>query len=228
MNVVLCGSAFVLAGAVMAWPQRASLLRNSPGRDLPHTDRPRSFDAVTETLDALDATIALLRAGTPAAHALVLALHDLVKASAGRDGWSSLSSAAQADEDVAVLWEELAQEWDAPALRDVATAWRLSTRHGCPLADALAAAVDGIRAQRDHEAAVRSSIAGAQATLGVLILLPFLGIALGLLLGVDMFGIYLSPAGLLTLWPALALMWLGHKWAQRLVTGALEPEVGSP
>lgn len=212
----------VCGAAVLAWPGQRQVAptrrRSAWGGARPV----RSFDPVAETLEVLDSLVALLRAGAAAAPALRMAIGDLVNEDhLSYEGWRGLQAIAEADGDLADGWAHLADEWQAPTLLQVSTAWRLSTRQGCPLADALAAAADGIRASRSHAASVSTAVAGANATIGVLVLLPVLGVLLGRALGVDLIQTYQGPRGLITLWPGLALMWVGRTWAARMVRKAL-------
>ena len=108
------------------------------------------------------------------------------------------------------------------AFEEVAAAWQLSARHGCPLADAMEGAARSVRARRSHRACVDGATAGAKASTSVLLGLPVLGVGLGMLLGVDMLGCYSGFSGLVTLWPGIALMFVGARWSRRMTASALK------
>lgn len=139
-------------------------------------------------------------------------------------GWQQLWQTAMQGGDVTAAWSELGQRWDCAAFGDVAAAWAMAMRHGCPIAEAMEAAAAGVRAGRRYRAGVEAAVAGARATMTVLMVLPVLGAGLGMMLGVDMLDIYTGATGFLTLWPGLALLWLGRRWAGSIVTKALRPQ----
>jgi tight adherence protein B len=107
------------------------------------------------------------------------------------------------------VWVELA------ACFDVAEA------SGCPLADVLTRFAAHLEAEDDAEAARQSALAGPRATVRILTWLPFLGLGLGVLLGVDPPAILLgTPFGLAALGAGLALTAAGRIWSARLVRAA--------
>ena len=147
----------------------------------------------------------------------------LLALSVGVDGVEAVAQQLQG-----IGWRELGVMWWLPACADIAAAWEMSDRHGCPLADAVTSAAADLRARRRHDRALEAATAGAKATMGVLVLLPVLGMALAWMLGVDVFEIYSGTSGLLTLWPGLALLWAGATWSQRMVASALKPPAVTP
>lgn len=214
-----------VAGAgLLVWPARAhlTLVRAHPrGVRSPSVD---GFDPTADTLLVLESMCTMLRAGSPADHALRLAVEPLLeRVNSATELWLKLVETACADGDVPAVWEQLAQEWNAPTLTDVAAAWRLSARYGCPLADAMEAAATNIRAHREHRAVVRSAVAGARATVGVLVGLPVLGLAIGALLGVNLWDVYLGRSGWVTFWPGIGLIALGMRWVNRQTRHAVQP-----
>lgn len=219
--------ALLVGVAILAIPTRHQVLSDRKPARGSRSQRTAPFRPEAECLAVLESMVVLLRAGTPTGHALDLATRPVRREETeGAAGWSRLVRAAQADDDVAACWNELAQEWDATVFDDVAAAWRMASRHGCPIADALEAAAEGIRAQRRHGAAVEAAVAGARSTMTVLMVLPVVGVGLGVLLGVDMLDVYAGPSGFLTLWPGLLLLGVGRRWARRIVSGALRPVAG--
>ena len=223
MQTHLVVVAALAALAVLMWPAAASLMpvRRREGQE--SSEQIALLNPIAQALAVLETTCTMLRAGTSAPAALSLAVEPFSPDTICGPGWRELLATARADGDVPKCWETLAYEWDSPDLRDVASAWRLSSRHGCPLADALEAAAANLRAGREHAACVRSAVAGARATVGVLVGLPVLGMGFGPLLGVDLISVYLGRSALFTLLPGLGLMAIGIKWVGRQTRRAVEP-----
>lgn len=219
--------ALLAAVGVLSWPARAEALL-APARPRRRRLGLQRSDPQRECAAALDAMVSVLRSGAPAVTAVDLAVAPLVeRGGVTGPGWARLRDTAALDGDVPALWRELAHQWHLEALDDVAAAWQLSKRQGCPLADALAGAAASMRARRRHAAAIDAATAGAKATMGVLFLLPVLGIGLGASLGVDMLECYSGRSGFITLWPGLALLAAGSGWARRMVDGALRTPAGA-
>lgn len=227
MSATAWGVAVAAGAAVLAWPARADVTSavraEKPRRRLTW----RRSDPDAECLVVLDAMVSVLRSGAAATTALTLAVAPFADGDGHTaDGWRALRQAALADGadgDVVAAWHELGERWRSDSFADIAAAWQMSQRHGCPLADAMAGAAANVRARRRFQAVVDSSVAGARATMGVLLLLPLLGLALGYLLGVDMLGRYRGASGLVTFWPGLVLLWCGCVWARRMTASALRP-----
>ena len=92
---------------------------------------------------------------------------------------------------------------------------------GCPLADVLTRFAAQLEAEDDAEAARQTALAGPRATVRLLTWLPFLGLGLGLLLGVDPVEVLLAnPWGVAALVTGLALTAAGRFWSARLVRAA--------
>ena len=92
---------------------------------------------------------------------------------------------------------------------------------GCPLADVLTRFAAQLEAEDDAEAARQTALAGPRATVRLLTWLPFLGLGLGLLLGVDPVEVLLgNPWGVAALVAGLALTAAGRFWSARLVRAA--------
>lgn len=92
---------------------------------------------------------------------------------------------------------------------------------GCPLADVLTRFAAQLEAEDDAEAARQTALAGPRATVRLLTWLPFLGLGLGLLLGVDPADVLLgTPWGVAALVAGLALTAAGRFWSARLVRAA--------
>ena len=215
----------ILGGvAVLLWPARAQLRQSrqtSPARRTSSAVKPD--EAVLTVMDSMCTT---LRAGSPPAQALRLAVEPFHQnADEVATQLVALAEVAAADGDVPQAWEQLAADWETPVLADVAAAWRLSARQGCPLAEALDAAAVNIRAHRAHTASVRTAVAGARATVAVLVGLPVLGLGIGLLLGVDVLSLYRGRSGLMTFWPGVTLIAIGMAWVNRQTRRAVEPKL---
>ncbi|MET1064153.1 MAG: hypothetical protein ABWX85_04220 [Arthrobacter sp.] len=92
---------------------------------------------------------------------------------------------------------------------------------GSPLADVLARFAAQLEAEDDAEAARQTALAGPRATVRLLTWLPFLGLGLGMLLGVDPVEALLgTPWGVAALAAGLALTAAGRIWSARLVRAA--------
>lgn len=107
------------------------------------------------------------------------------------------------------VWVELA------ACFDVAEA------SGCPLADVLTRFAAHLEAEDDAAAARQTALAGPRATVQILTWLPFLGLGLGVLLGVNPSTVLLgSPFGVAALGVGIVLTAAGRIWSARLVSAA--------
>ena len=103
----------------------------------------------------------------------------------------------------------------------LATCFDVAEATGCPLADVLTRFAAQLEAEDDAEAARQTALAGPRATVRLLTWLPFLGLGLGLLLGVDPVEVLLKTAwGVVALAAGLALTAAGRFWSARLVRAA--------
>jgi tight adherence protein B len=173
-------------------------------------------------LALLDAVAAALRAGLPPVRALELGaatlpddapseLVDLVTAAvdASRDGLA-----------LAPVWRHLAEMGRNAVLHTVAAAWGLSESTGCPLAEAVERAAAELRNVLATRRKVRAAVAGPQATVTVLTVLPLVGPLFGVACGIQPGELYGNPIALACLVGGLALLWAGRRWCQRLVRRA--------
>lgn len=149
--------------------------------------------------EILAAARAAARRGTPVAAAI-------------RQGASPQPGAAGprgAERKERAVWVELA------ACFDVAEA------SGCPLADVLTRFAAHLEAEDDAAAARQTALAGPRATVQILTWLPFLGLGLGVLLGVNPSTVLLgSPFGVAALGVGIVLTAAGRIWSARLVSAA--------
>ncbi|WP_345034774.1 hypothetical protein [Arthrobacter methylotrophus] len=108
------------------------------------------------------------------------------------------------------IWGELA------ACLDIAEA------SGCPLADVLTRFVAQLEAEDDADGARQTALAGPKATVRLLTWLPVFGLGLGMMLGVDPWGILLvNGVGLAALVGGIVLTVAGRVWSSRLVHAAV-------
>lgn len=123
-------------------------------------------------------------------------------------------------------WGSGARE-SARALRvwvQLAACFDIAEASGCPLAEVLTRFAAQLEAEDDAEAARQTALAGPRATVRLLTWLPFLGLGLGVLLGVDPVGILLgTPLGVAALAAGLFLTVAGRIWSSRLVRAAERP-----
>lgn len=179
--------------------------------------RRRRAAQVAAVLAVLDALAAALRAGLSAETALRhVAASD--RSAAGRLAAALADAGSRADR----CWSRYARETGAPEVLVVAQAWALSRRAGVRLADAVDLAAGLLRdAQaRGHRREV--ALAGPRATIAVLTLLPLLGPAAGLALGIAPSTLYAgSTPSLLATAAGLVLLLIGRGWARGLVARSL-------
>lgn len=207
-----------------AGPRRGATFWQEDPIDLLRRRRARlggePFEAALLAL--LDAVAAALRAGLPPVRALELGavtlptdappeLLDLVEAvvDTSRDGLA-----------VAPVWRNVAAAGRSAVLHTVAAAWGLSESTGCPLAEAVERAAAELRSALATRRKVRAAVAGPQATVTVLTVLPLAGPLFGLASGVGPGELYGNPIALACLIAGLALLWVGRRWCRRLVRRA--------
>jgi tight adherence protein B len=173
-------------------------------------------------LALLDAVAAALRAGLPPVRALELGaatlpddappeLLDLVAAAVAASG-DGLA--------VATVWRGVADAGRSPVLHTVAAAWGLSESTGCPLAEAVERAAAELRSALVARRKVRAAVAGPEATVTVLTVLPLTGPIFGLACGMQPGELYGNPVALACLVGGLTLLWVGRRWCRRLVRRA--------
>ncbi|MDN4644602.1 hypothetical protein [Arthrobacter sp. PsM3] len=103
----------------------------------------------------------------------------------------------------------------------LAACFDVAEASGCPLAEVLTRFAAQLEAEDDAEAARQTALAGPRATVRLLTWLPFLGLGLGTLLGVDPVEVLLgTPLGVAALAAGLALTAAGRIWSARLVRAA--------
>lgn len=153
--------------------------------------------------------IAAARAAAVRGSPVGAAIRSAGAAASGRTAGQIQGAGAGAGVSERRIWFQLA------ACFDVAEAT------GCPLADVLTRFAAQLEAEDDAEAARQTALAGPRATVRLLTWLPFLGLGLGLLLGVDPVEVLLgNPWGVAALVAGLALTVAGRFWSARLVRAA--------
>ncbi|MGK8502872.1 type II secretion system F family protein [Nocardia asiatica] len=199
-------AAGVIAGTVGLRARRAARDR--------HRDNERKH-----LLDALEAVIAELRVGAhPSAAAEVTAREArgdsartfAVGAARSRLGGSAAEGLRCPDSAVAAEFSR------------VAGAWQVAEQHGLALAELLSAARTDLAGRIRFHGRTTAALAGARATAAVLACLPFLGIALGQLMGASplhvLFG---SPAGTVLLPLGAGLACAGLLWSDAITRKVL-------
>lgn len=105
--------------------------------------------------------------------------------------------------------------------RAVAAAWLVATDSGAPLASSLRSFARALRGLAQSRRDVRVALAGPAATVRVVLILPVVGLVLGLALGFDTFGVLFgSVPGFACLAAATALVLLARRWNRRLLRAA--------
>jgi len=105
----------------------------------------------------------------------------------------------------------------AGTLRQVAAAWQLSLTTGAPLAAVLRRASRAVRDDVRTRREVEEQLAPVRATGRVLAGLPLMGVVLGAGFGVNVPGLLVTTEwGQLCLLSAVALVWLGLFWIDRI------------
>jgi|GEM_PF-544191 len=109
-----------------------------------------------------------------------------------------------------------ARQWNR-----LASCIHASELSGCPLAGLLMRFALDLEQSADAEGARQTALAGPRASVALLGWLPFLGLGLGMLLGVDPMDIvFQSPLGGLSVGLGLLFWFLGRVWSGRLVRHA--------
>ena len=183
------------------------LLYGDPSPEGFPTDGSGRRDGLPGRAGALGATsrdiVAAARAAALRGSPVAAAIRTRASPDHGRGGPRSYDRRERA------VWMELA------ACFDVAEA------SGCPLADVLTRFAAHLESDGDARAARQTALAGPKATVRILTWLPFLGLGIGVLLGVDPWTILLgTPWGTAALGAGVALTAAGRIWSARLVRAA--------
>lgn len=113
-------------------------------------------------------------------------------------------------------WFEATTVW-----RELAACFEICERSGAPLVAVVNRLADRLDSDSDTEAMRATALAGPKATVKLLTWLPFLGLGLGMVMGVDPISVLLGgPLGWACLVTGLGLVAVGKWWAGRLLAGA--------
>lgn len=106
---------------------------------------------------------------------------------------------------------------------DMAACFEVCETSGAPVAEVLERLAATREAEQDAAALRETALAGPRATVRLLNGLPFLGLGLGVLMGVDPFAVLLGePQGWGLLAAGLALVFAGRVWSARMIAGAAQ------
>ena len=112
---------------------------------------------------------------------------------------------------------------------DVAACFEVCEGSGAPVAAILGRLALSIEADQDAAALRETALAGPRATVRLLSWLPFLGLGLGMAMGVDPLGALLgSLLGWLVLGSGVVLSLIGRLWSAKLIEGASRAADFSP
>lgn len=129
-----------------------------------------------------------------------------------------LASAAAEGAPLGPLWRAVAGSTGSGELLLLSQAWSLTEDLGVPLARAVRTTAGLLEARLAHERRLAGAVAGANATVNVLTVLPLGGPLLGLLLGIGPAELYggsrLTQASLVL---GLLLAGIGRWWVHRMV-----------
>ena len=125
--------------------------------------------------------------------------------------------------DPTAVWLERAREPGHAGLRDLARAWRLSTRTGAPLAAALEKVSEGLTADIALRRLVAAELAAPRATGKIMAVLPACGLGIGYAIGGQPLTFLLSSQyGWVCLIGGVALAAGGVLWIEVLARRAVE------
>lgn len=112
-------------------------------------------------------------------------------------------------------------EPEADAWRSLAAAWQVASTSGTPLAPALQAIAQSIRAVSAARSELQVSLTGSVATAKIVMVLPGVAVMFGVLLGFDPIRTLVStPLGLACLVAGLLLILVAVRWNRRLIVRA--------
>ncbi|MER7110145.1 type II secretion system F family protein [Streptomyces sp. NPDC000229] len=192
------------------------------GRRLRARERARERERRADAVIALCGAVAgELRAGWQPGQALLWAARTT---GALGDEEAAVLAAARFGGDVPEALRRAAQEDGADGLVGLAACWQVAVDGGAGLAAGLDRLEAALRERRDRRERLRAELAGAWATVGLLALLPVVGLAMGWALGADPLRVlFHTPAGLGCLAVGGLLEAMGLWWAGRVVRAGEEP-----
>ncbi|MET9799509.1 type II secretion system F family protein [Streptomyces sp. NPDC006368] len=185
-------------------------------------ERRRARDRRAEAVIALcGAVVGELRAGWQPGQALRFAA-GATGALGGEE--AAVFAAVRFGGDVPEALRRAAGEEGADGLAGMAACWQVAVDGGAGLAAGLDRLEAALRERRDQRERLRAQLAGAWVTVGMLALLPVVGLAMGWALGADPLRVLLhTPAGAVCLLVGGLLEGAGLWWAGRIVRAGEEP-----
>jgi len=227
----LCAAALSAVAAWLAVPSARAVTSPSTRKDaaaLWRTLRARTPAAVRRTrldnsrrvVDFTQSLASLLQAGyTPHQAWSMLGGPTTVP------GWRVTRWDAWSDPSLALA--EAAQAPGCRALWRVAVCWKVSEQSGAGLAAALQHLVTGLRQEIEVAHEIDGQLSGPRATVQLLLVLPFVALMMGEVLGADpLHALLTTPYGLGCLAGGLVLSALGWRWVERQI-GAVTPWNGT-
>jgi tight adherence protein B len=199
------GLAATLAIAVIGWRHRRRI------RDRRRRGEARAMAAALEVL------VGELRVGAHPVRAFAIAADE----SAGSVGKAlrAVATRAELGADVGAGLRAAAAGSSVPAYWDrLAVCWQLAAEHGLAMSTLMRTAHGDIVGRQRFADQVQAGLAGARATAAILAGLPFLGVALGELIGADPIRFLLGGgAGGWLLVVGVSLVVMGVAWSDRII-----------
>ncbi|MEU0274096.1 type II secretion system F family protein [Streptomyces sp. NPDC006307] len=190
-------------------------------RRLAGRERGRARDRRAEAVIALCGAVAgELRAGWQPGQALRFAAGSTGALGAEE---AAVLAAARFGGDVPEALRRAAREDGADGLAGMAACWQVAADSGAGLAAGLDRLEAALRERRDQRERLRAQLTGAWATVGLLAVLPVVGLAMGWAMGADPLRVLLhTPAGAGCLVVGGLLEAAGLWWAGRIVRAGEE------
>lgn len=161
------------------------------------------------SIDALSSLEAELQSGQAPSAALI-------RAAGAPPVWPSALAALRIGGDVVAALRLDARQ--TPVLIQLAACWEVAAHTGSGLSQSVALLAETARTHDELAAALNAELAGPRATTRVLMLLPAVGVLLGVSLGADPLGWLLgNPIGLMCAAGGLLLTAAGWFWSRQLV-----------
>lgn len=174
----------------------------------------QSHHRAREVAQACSVLAAEMRLGKVPASALASAAEDCPVLQAGR-------VLTEMGGDPATVWLREGEQPGAQGLLALARAWRVSTRTGAGMEQALTRVAEALREDRELELMVSGELAAPRMTSRLLSLLPAVGCGLGFLIGGDPIAFLTgNPIGQACLLGGVLLCCAGLLWTERLAAGA--------
>ncbi|CAM5639792.1 membrane protein [Streptomyces spiroverticillatus] len=188
------------------------------GRRLRARELKRARESRGERVIALCGAVSgELRAGSQPRQALYVAAADTGGLGAAE---AEVLAAARFGGDVPTALYRASREPGAEGLVGVAVCWQLAVESGAGLAAGLERLEAALRAERERRELLRARLSGAWSTVGLLALLPVVGVLIGSAMGADPLRVLLhTPLGLGCLVVGGVLEAAGLLWARRIVRG---------